>query len=421
MQGSYDMTLVFASYCVSVIASFTAIYFGTRLFDVEGSARRLWLAGGALCMGSGIWTTHFVGMSAYTMPYGMSMSFSLGLTVLSWVPAVLASALALFVIAQKEVRNISLAASAIIMGAGIASMHYGGMAAMRITPSIQYDNLWLTISIVIAVVASGAALIITRQVRNVPAQHAVWVKTGAALIMGLAICGMHYSGMEAAIYAPDASMASDNVLRGNWMGIPTAIVGAIMLLLALLVALEDFRRLEQQKKAKEVREAWIDDAVHKDMLTGLANRQHFEQLLVRKIATSLPGDQFSLIYVELDKYRDLLTSKGEATANQFIKDCASAVDKSLPGPHVLSRFSMGSFMAAVPYQNAEQLEIIAHKLRTSLGGHAHTREYGSWTLGFSHYPQTSSNGRMLINQARQRRQQVDYNNSHVEDTNTLPF
>lgn len=184
MQGSYDMTLVFASYCVAVIASFTAIYFGTRLFDVEGNARRLWLIGGALCMGSGIWTTHFVGMSAYTMPYGMSMSFSLGLTVLSWVPAVLASALALFVIAQKEVRNISLAASAIIMGAGIASMHYGGMAAMRITPSIQYDNLWLTISIVIAVVASGAALIITRQVRNVPTQHAVWVKTGAALIMG---------------------------------------------------------------------------------------------------------------------------------------------------------------------------------------------------------------------------------------------
>lgn len=421
MQGSYDMTLVFASYCVSVIASFTAIYFGTRLFDVEGSARRLWLAGGALCMGSGIWTTHFVGMSAYTMPYGMSMSFSLGLTVLSWVPAVLASALALFVIAQKEVRNISLAASAIIMGAGIASMHYGGMAAMRITPSIQYDNLWLTISIVIAVVASGAALIITRQVRNVPAQHAVWVKTGAALIMGLAICGMHYSGMEAAIYAPDASMASDNVLRGNWMGIPTAIAGAIMLLLALLVALEDFRRLEQQKKAKEVREAWIDDAVHKDMLTGLANRQHFEQLLVRKIATSLPGDQFSLIYVELDKYRDLLTSKGEATANQFIKDCANAVDKSLPGPHILSRFSMGSLMAIVPHQTAEQLEIVVHKLRTSLGGHAHAREYGSWTLGFSHYPQTSSNGRMLINQARQRRQQVDYNNSHVEDTNTLPF
>src|SRR5699024_8114961 len=407
MQGSYDMTLVFASYCVSVIASFTAIYFGTRLFDVEGSARRLWLAGGALCMGSGIWTTHFVGMSAYTMPYGMSMSFSLGLTVLSWVPAVLASALALFVIAQKEVRHTSLAASAIIMGAGIASMHYGGMAAMRITPSIQYDSFWFTLSIIIAVAASGAALVITRQVRNVPAQHTIWVKTGAALIMGLAICGMHYSGMEGAIYAPDASMSSSNILRGNWMGIPTAVVGGIMLLLALLVALEDFRRLEQEKKAKATREAWIDDAVHKDMLTGLANRQHFEQLLVRKIATSLPGDQFSLIYVELDKYRDLLNSKGEATANQFIKEWENTIATSLPGPQVLSRFSMGSFMAMVPHQNTEQLDMLSHKLRTQLSGHTHAREYGNWTLGFSHYPHTSGNGRMLINQARQRRQQTD--------------
>lgn len=421
MHGSYDMTLVFASYCVAVIASFTAIYFGTRLFDVEGSSRRLWLIGGALCMGSGIWTTHFVGMSAYTMPHGMSMSFSLGLTILSWIPAVLASALALFVIAQKDVRNISLAASAIIMGAGIASMHYGGMAAMRITPSIQYDQFWFALSIVIAVAASGAALIITRQVRNVPAKHAIWVKTGAALIMGLAICGMHYAGMEGAIYAPDASMSANNMLRGNWMGIPTAIVGGIMLLLALLVALEDFRRLEQQKKAKEVREAWIDDAVHKDMLTGLANRQHFEQLLVRKIATSLPGDQFSLIHVELDKYRDLLNSKGEAIANQFIKNCATAVSESLPGPQILSRFSMGSFMAIVPHQNAEQLEILTHKLRTMLGSQIHAREYGHWTLGFSHYPHTSGNGRMLINQARQRRQQIDYSSASVENANTILF
>lgn len=418
MHGTYDMTLVFASYCVAVIASFTAIYFGTRLFDVEGSARRLWLIGGALCMGSGIWTTHFVGMSAYTMPHGMSMSFSLGLTILSWIPAVLASALALFVIAQKEVRSISLAASAIIMGAGIASMHYGGMAAMRITPSIQYDSFWFALSIVIAVAASGAALVITRQVRNVPERYAFWVKTGAALIMGLAICGMHYAGMEGAIYAPEASMASGNMLRGNWMGVPTAVVAGIMLLVALLVALEDFRRMEQQRKAQATREAWIDDAVHKDMLTGLANRQHFEQLLVRKIATSLPGDNFSLIHVELEKYRELLNSKGESVANQFIKDSANAITQTLPGPHVLSRFSMGGFMAIVPKQNSEQLEILHQGLRTALGGHAHARTHGRWAFGYSHHPATSNNGRMLINQARQKRQQIDYNTSTVDDADT---
>lgn len=411
MHGSYDMTLVFASYCVSVIASFTAIYFGTRLFDVEDKSRKLWLIGGALCMGSGIWTTHFVGMSAYTMPHGMSMSFSLGLTVLSWIPAVLASALALFVISQPKVRHISLAASAIIMGAGIASMHYGGMAAMRITPSIQYDQVWFTISIIIAVVASGAALIITRQVRNVSQKHAVWVKTGAALIMGMAICGMHYSGMEAAIYAPDATMASDNILRGNWMGIPTALVAGIMLLIAMLIALEDYRRMEQEKKAQAEREAWIDDAVHKDMLTGLANRQHFEQLLVKKIATSLPGDSFSLVHVELDKYRELLNKKGESVANQFIRDVAKSLASVLPGPQTLSRFSMGSFMAIVPHQNEEQLEILTHTLRTVLGGNAQAREFGNWSFGVSHYPDTSNNGRMLVNQARQEREKINYSES----------
>lgn len=417
MHGSYDPTLVIASYCVAVIASFTAIYFGTRLFDVEGNARRLWLTAGALCMGSGIWTTHFVGMSAYTMPLGLEMSFSLGLTILSWIPAVLASALALHVIAQKKVRKRSLMASAIIMGAGIAAMHYSGMAAMRITPTIQYNQFWLVISIAIAIATSGGALVITRQVRHVPERHAVWVKTAAAMIMGLSICGMHYSGMEAAIYAPDSTMASSNLLRGNWMGIPTAMVVGTMLVLALLIALSDFRRLEQLKKTKQIREAWVDDAVYKDILTGLANRQHFEQLLVKKIAISIPDESFSLIHVELEKHRELRISKGEDTANQFIKDVAEALARTLPDSQVLARFSMGGFMAIIPFQNAQQLDVLIHNLRTELGGHPYAREYGGWAFGFSHYPSVSYNGRMLINQARQKRQLIHYNSATAESNN----
>ena len=89
MQGSYDPVLVTASYFVAVIASYIALYFGTRLFVVEGPARKFWLAMGGLCLGSGIWSMHFVGMSAYTMPMDMEMSFHAGLTVLSWIPAVL--------------------------------------------------------------------------------------------------------------------------------------------------------------------------------------------------------------------------------------------------------------------------------------------------------------------------------------------
>lgn len=183
MTGSYSLTLVVASYCVAVIASYTAIYFSTRLFELEGAKRQIWLAAGALCLGSGIWSMHFVGMSAYEMPSGMEMSFNGPLTLLSWAPALLASALALYVITLPDIS------------------------------------------------ARAIAL--------------------AALVMGAAICGMHYTGMAAAIYPADAEAATGNALRGDWMGVPTAIAASVLLLLGVYVAYSDIRELEAARKRQQ--------------------------------------------------------------------------------------------------------------------------------------------------------------------------
>ncbi len=251
MAGSYNAILVIASYCVAVIASYTAIYFGTRVFHFGGSQRRNWLIAGALCLGTGIWSMHFVGMSAYQMPMEMTMSFNAGLTALSWLPALVASGLALHVITLPRATPVGIAASALIMGVGIFSMHYLGMYAMQMEPAIQYDPVWVAISAVIAVGASGAALVICRKVRDVPVQHAVWVKGLAALVMGAAICGMHYSGMVAATYPMEAAMSGSNQLQGGWMGVPTAIVVSGFLLLAIFVAYSDLRAREQARHAQD--------------------------------------------------------------------------------------------------------------------------------------------------------------------------
>ena len=245
MQSSYNWILVFASYCVAVIASYTAIYFGTRVFGLSGQSRRFWLGAGALSLGSGIWSMHFVGMSAYTMPMHMHMSFNASLTLLSWVPAVFASALALYVITLPKVSFKTIAASAFIMGTGIFAMHYGGMYAMQMHPGIEYDTPLVILSGVIAVVASGAALVICRKVRDVPPQYVLVFKMLAALVMGAAICGMHYTGMAAATYPMGSQSHPDNLLRGDWMGIPTAIAASILLLLALYSAYTDFRAMER--------------------------------------------------------------------------------------------------------------------------------------------------------------------------------
>lgn len=406
MHGSYDLVLVFASYCVAVIASYTALYFGTRLFEIEGPARKFWLVAGAVCMGSGIWSMHFVGMSAYTMPMDMEMSFSLSLTILSWVPAVLASMLALYVISQKEVKNRSLVASAVIMGAGICAMHYGGMAAMRMNPAIQYDPLWFTFSVIISVAASGAALVICRQVRRVSADYQFWIKTVGALVMGVAICGTHYAGMEAAMYSHHSVMPADNLLRGNWMGIPMAIIAGLMLVVALLVALEDFRRIEQEKRVQEKRQQWVEDATFKDLLTGFANRQRFEQTLVKRMASGT--DSFTLISLELDGYRELSSRKGETVANQLVLDAARALEKNVPPNSVISRYGQGCFIVmSFPIEQRE-VEDVLEGVRRAFASSQYARDYGHWSLGYVHYPIAVSNGRILVNMAREQKYKVSY-------------
>ncbi|MAX54259.1 MAG: giguanylate cyclase [Alcanivoracaceae bacterium] len=407
MQGSYDPVLVFASYCVAVIAAYIALYFGTRLFQIEGPARKFWLVMGGLCLGSGIWSMHFVGMSAYTMPMDMEMSFDLSLTALSWVPAMLASTLALYVITRQTVKPRSIIASSLIMGAGICAMHYGGMYAMQMHPQIGYDPLLFWISVAIAVGASGAALVICRQVRNVPERYVFITKTAAALVMGAAICGMHYTGMAAAIYSPEASLPAANLLRGDWMGIPMAVVAAVLLLIALIVALQDFREIERVKRNQERRDAWVSEVTHNDAVSGLATRQHFEKSLLQRIAG---GGQahFSVLYLELHGYRDLVSRQGEEAANQLVREAAQWWVAYLPADALCARYNRNSFMALCPALSADQIEAVSEGLREGLQKSLYAREYGHWGLGFSSFPDSAGNSRRLLDMARSLTVQVRY-------------
>lgn len=406
MQGSYDPVLVFASYCVAVIASYIALYFGTRLFVVDGVARKLWLAMGGVCLGSGIWSMHFVGMSAYTMPMDMEMSFDGSLTLLSWVPAVMASTLALYVITRPRVRVRSMVASSVIMGAGICAMHYGGMYAMQMHPQIHYDPVLFWLSVLIAVGASGAALLICRAVRNVPQQHVFKTKTLAAMVMGAAICGMHYTGMAAAIYSPEAMIPRDNILRGDWMGIPMAVISTVFLLISLIVALQDFREIELERNVRQQRAEWVAKVSHTDQVSGFATRQQFDQYLLKRLAES--GDSFFLVYMELQGYQALFSQQGEVQANRLVNHAAEAFRAGFASAFQMARFSRHGFIAVVPVMSDQELGASIQKIRTTLAVSPLAIEFGHWSLGFSRFPGSANSTRMLVGLAREPRMVVRY-------------
>lgn len=406
MEGSYNWMLVFASYCVAVIASYTAIYFGTRVFDLSGRSRRFWLAAGALSLGSGIWSMHFVGMSAYSMPMHMLMSFNATLTLLSWIPAVLASALALYVITLPKVSAKTVASSALIMGAGIFAMHYGGMYAMQMHPGIEYNTLLVILSGVIAVVASGAALVICRKVRDVPPRYALAFKVLAALVMGAAICGMHYTGMAAASYPMGAQSHPENLLRGDWMGIPTAIAASILLLLALYSVYADFRAMERVRQAEKNKNESARQAAFYDSLTGLANRSLLEARVLEKLtvndANKVPA-AFMLGYFELSDYRDLSQRHGEAFAQALINYFVAELQSSFATAELIARYSSNSFMVIIPSNDPVMLQALVQKMASAfsdsvaIGGKLTSCK---WSFGFSEYPKSGTNSRNLIRAAQ---------------------
>src|SRR5882762_159427 len=196
VTGTHDPYLVALSILVACVASYTAIDLGGNVRAARRLARRAWLAAAATTMGGGIWSMHFVAMLAFSMP--IPMSYDIGLTALSLVVAILVTGGGFYVISRQSASPLHLVLSGIFMGLGIVAMHYIGMAAMQGHAELSYDQLFVALSVVIAIGAATAALWLAFRTTD------IWQKLIAALVMGLAISGMHYTAMRGAIFTAHA-------------------------------------------------------------------------------------------------------------------------------------------------------------------------------------------------------------------------
>ena len=237
--GRYDPSLVLVSVLVAVFASYTALSVAGRVKQAHGYASWAWTAGGALAMGGGIWAMHFIGMLAFRLP--IPLGYDVPLTVLSLLLPVLVSGMALWQLRAPRLAPRHFASSAILMGLGINAMHYTGMAAMRMVPGIEYDPLLFALSVLIAIASSAGALWIAFRLRQ-GASGARLVQGAAAVVMGFAIAGMHYTGMAAAHFPPGSicTAASGWINPHNLALIVTVVIVGI-LLVALLVSVYDAR------------------------------------------------------------------------------------------------------------------------------------------------------------------------------------
>jgi diguanylate cyclase (GGDEF)-like protein len=234
LVSSLDPVWVAISCVVACLASFTALNLAGRLQAAEGLARRLWLLASALALGGGIWSMHFIGMLAMAMP--MPMSYDPEVTLLSLLLAVVMTGLGLLMVCRLGPTVIGIGSGGIVVGLGIVAMHYVGMEAMR-TPvmDIAYDRAWVSISVVIALVAAIAALWLAFRTTRLRA------RLMAALLMGAGISGMHYAGLVGAtmihthVHGPSAAEA----VTSNWLAALVAAGAVILLVIGLITAIFD--------------------------------------------------------------------------------------------------------------------------------------------------------------------------------------
>jgi len=164
LVGSYDYTLVALSVLIAMFASYAALDLAGRVTAAGGWTRAIWLLGGAGAMGIGIWSMHYIGMLAFILP--IPVAYHWPTVLLSLIAAILASAVALEVVSRQKMGLFRALAGSVLMGAGIAGMHYIGMAAMRLPAMCQFDSFLVVLSVVFAVLISLAALWITFHFRE---------------------------------------------------------------------------------------------------------------------------------------------------------------------------------------------------------------------------------------------------------------
>jgi len=398
LPSTYDPWGVLASLLIASYASFVALDLAKRVRTRDRGVALSWWIGGSLAMGSGIWCMHFVGMLAFSLP--IALGYTRGLTLASWFAGVAVSAVALFVASQGKLTWRRLAGGALAMGIGICAMHYTGMAALDMAPGIVWNPLLVAASALIAVVASAAALVIFFWLRKVNDRRGLLFQGLAALVMGCAVCGMHYTAMAAASFPDGAVCLSAASLAGNSLGAVVALSSVALLTMTLFTSTLDARmqgqtaRLAGSLKLANAQLQTVNEELQRrafvDPLTGLPNRLLFEDRLAhalrrcdraeeRIVERSL--EKIAVLFIDLDAFKPVNDSLGHGAGDQVLKEAGLRLRVAARDRDTVARIGGDEFVLLMEdVASVADCVILARRLVATL---ARPFEVGERTIAIS--------------------------------------
>lgn len=326
---SHDWTLVVLSILIAIFASYTSLDLANSVSTAKGKSKWAWLLGGSLAMGIGIWSMHFIGMLAFHVS-GLQIAYDVPLLSLSILVAIVASALALYIICFRAPSLHAFVVGGCLMGSAIAGMHYIGIWSMRMAASIEWNTLYVVYSLLIAYAASFVALHLAFKLREDFSLAGFLFRGGGGVIMGVAIAGMHYMGMAAMTLIPESAEAFDQSQLLATDGLAASVIVSTVLILGIALTGSNIERTltkktalnDALKEAVELRDDFLSIASH-ELRTPLTSVKLQNDMILRRLRQ---GE------IDESKLLDMLekTGKNLGRINRLVEDMLD-----------ISRFSSG--------------------------------------------------------------------------------
>lgn len=349
LEGSYNGWIVFLSFAIALITSYSALNLAYRTSRSKGNARLGWLVVSGLVMGCGIWTMHFIGMIAFHVE--MPMTYRMPTTLVSILASIMASLLAFYVTMEKKTTRARLAAGSLLMGTGIVAMHYTGMRSMESDIlHLTYNPLLRGLSVVIAVLASYAALYLLKKFKE--NSSSVMFKWLAALLMGVAVTGMHYTGMEAAEFW---CVSPEYAVTGTLEGISPALLLSISLVMTIMVTVIWVALYWERHMLRRL--------AYNDALTGLPNRHAMNQMFDEKLKLS---EGSSVLYIDLDQFKLINDTLGHDMGDLLVREVAGRLGQFVSRGRAVFRLGGDEFLMIINDLKQEHIETLAAQLLEEL-------------------------------------------------------
>lgn len=406
MTSTYNPWLVSLSIAVAVMVSFTSLRLACRVAESQGVASRVWLILGSISMGVGIWSMHFIGMLAFSLP--VTLRYDLERTLLSLAVAIVTSGFAITIASRAKLGFVRHTVCSLVMGLGIASMHYVGMSGILIFPAIVYDWPVVAASVLVAVAASFVALWLTFNLRRTTHRW-VWVaRLGAAMIMGLAIAGMHYVGMAAARFQIGAICRGGVALDSQWLAVVVSIAAFSLLIITLVAGVFD-AHMETRARAHAHRLEKVNSrlnfqAMH-DTLTNLPNRARFLDALqsaIQEVDAKPSHTLLAVMLVDLDRFKIVNDSLGHSYGDAILKEVSTRLRYLLGEGEMAARLGGDEFLMLIKTEDAKSVFHRANEIVLSLGKTYNVESvelHLAGSVGITTYPFDRSAADVLISHA----------------------